>query len=268
MDIRKRIHLKILKKKKDIVIQMILRLPISFYRRRIEKNILWKKKKKKKRKNNTCGNYDNNSERKNPNYQKNNEVNNSSDCALSNDEYSTLETESDDKQFNFSDYSNNYYKCENDYCWYDANIINYSMTNYPCSMHKIEWKNKYGVIENKWISLYDYDIEVPVEPHSVLIRNESGDNTLFRSVIFNDLGEKSYNNPYYFMKTSIEPGNSTSEESKENSCTQPLENNNVDNAYLHKNYFGNISCSTNKDCSRYGSLYCDGGYCSTKYIQL
>lgn len=204
-------------------------------------------------KTNVCGGNRSNksSEKDNPNYKRYKEANETSDCALGEDEYSTLVTESTDKQFSFSDY----YKCENDYCWYDANIINYSMTNYPCSMHKIEWKSQYGTVENRWISLHDYDIEVPVKPHSVLLTNE--------------LGDTNSSNPYYFWKTSMDPGYSVlDEESIQDSCRQPLKNNNVKNAYLNKNYFGNISCSTNKDCSKYGSLYCDGGYCSTKYIQL
>lgn len=207
-------------------------------------------------KTNICGdNKDNNdystSKRNNPNFKRNEEVNQTSDCSLSEDEYSTLTTESTDKKYLFSDY----HKCENNYCWYDANIINYSMTNYPCSMHKIEWKNQYGLVENKWISLYDYDIEVPVKPHSVYFKNE--------------IGNTSSNNPYYSWKTSMESGYSVlGKESIQDSCTQPLNNNSVENAYLNQNYFGNISCSNNKDCSKYGSLYCDGGYCSTKYIQL
>ena len=65
-------------------------------------------------------------------------LNNQSSCAMSDDEYSSLETESADKTFAYSDY----YMVQGDQCWYDVNIINYSMTNYPCSMHKIEWKNQ------------------------------------------------------------------------------------------------------------------------------
>lgn len=255
--IGKKIRIKLVKFEKEYIPQYIQEEDGDCYSNDSEdSSILFvenNEEEQRKEKSNPCkDNRDNkSSEKDNSESRRYTKDNDTSVCALSEDEYSTLATESGDESFSFSDY----YKCENDYCWYDANIINYSMTNYPCSMHKIEWKNEYGIVENKWISLHDYEIEVPVKPHSVLLTNEIGDN--------------SSTNPYYFWKTSMESGYSVlDEESPQDSCTQPLRNNNVQNAYLNKNYFGNISCSTNQECSKYGSLYCDGGYCSTKYIQL
>jgi len=175
-------------------------------------------------------------------------LNSQSSCYLSQDQYNTLETDSVDKKFSFSDY----YMIQGDQCWYDVNIINYSMTNFPCSMHKIEWKNQYGTVETKWISLHDFEIHVPIKSHSIYFKNEIGDITS--------------DNPYYFWRTEMDT--SSEEENTTNNCATPILNNLTQNAYLNKNYFGNISCSKNQDCHKYGSLYCDGGFCSTKYIQL
>lgn len=192
-----------------------------------------------------------------PNYQNNqredydrstvDDLSKDSSCHLSKDKYKTLETDSSDKTFLYS----NYYLIQGDQCWYDVNIINYSMTNYPCSMHKVEWKNQYGVVESKWVSLHDYEIQVPIKSRSVYFKNEIGNITS--------------KNPYYFLKTEIDNANP---DSTQNNCDTPILNNQTQNAYLKKNYFGNISCSSNQDCYKYGSLYCDGGLCSTKYIQL
>lgn len=169
------------------------------------------------------------------------DLNKSSSCYVSSNDYSSLETESPDKTFAFSDY----FKCENNECWYDVNIINYSFTNYPCSMHKISWKNELDVIEYKWINLFDYQIEVPVEPHNMYFKNE--------------IQNKNYGGSYYFWKTNIEDGTSIlDEENQSDSCSEPLK----------KKYYGQISCSKNEDCHKYGTLYCNGGTCETKYIQL
>lgn len=176
-------------------------------------------------------------------------LNNQSSCAIGADEYSSLETESDDKTFAFSDY----YLVQGEQCWYDVNIINYSMTDYPCSMHKIQWKNQQDVVESKWVSLHDFDIEVPIEPHNIYFKNEIGNSS-------------GTDNPYYFWRTELEV--SDEEDTLQGNCATPVTNNLSQNAYLNKNYFGNISCSNNQDCHKYGSLYCDGGYCSTKYIHL
>lgn len=175
-------------------------------------------------------------------------LNKQSSCYLSQDQYSSLETDSSDKRFSFSDY----YKIQGNQSWYDANIINYTMTNYPCSMHKLEWKNQQGTIETKWLSLHDFEIEVPIKPHNIYFKNEIGNITS--------------NNPYYFWRTEMDI--SDEESNAQNNCASPISNNLTQNAYLNKNYFGNISCSNNQECHKYGSLYCDGGFCSTKYIQL
>lgn len=168
-------------------------------------------------------------------------LNKGSSCYLSEDEYGSLETETQDKKYSYSDY----FKCLNNECWYDVNIINYSLTMLPCSMHKIEWKNELGVVEFKWVNLYDYQIEVPVEPHSIYFKNE--------------IGDKISHNPYYFWKAEIEDGYSViNNKNPKNLCSKPLT----------KKYYGQIGCSKSQDCHKYGSLYCNNGICETKYIQI
>lgn len=104
---------------------------------------------------------------------------------------------------------NTYYRLADDKkgYWYDANIINYNMVFYPCSLHKIEWKNRFNIIEKKWINLYDSKIEVPI--------------------IYKDISSCNY-----------------------------------------KSYTNNISCSSNEDCKKYGSLFCNGGFCNTQFYNI
>lgn len=147
-----------------------------------------------------------------------------------------------------------YFNCNTKSCWYNATIINYIYKN-PVSLHKIAWYNRYHNLETKWIDLYQYDIHSPIEPYDKLF-----------SQMINDNENKYTNSQYYYKKTELDSGLSST-------YTQEQEENNLDCVDKCKippkiNYFGNIDCSKNEDCHKYGSYFCKYGKCDINYINI
>ena len=160
-----------------------------------------------------------------------------------------------------------YFKCSNNKCWYDATVVNYVYKR-PFSLHKISWYNKNYQIESKWVNLYDYNINVPIEPYDKSFSQMIGDSK-----------NKYTNNSKYYLKTAIEQspimGNP---DQKKNNLETLFPESELDESELtclndcrtppKIEYYGKIDCSKNEDCYKYGSYYCQDGKCETGYLNM
>lgn len=116
--------------------------------------------------------------------------------------------------------------------WYEANIINYNMDYYPCSLHKIQWRNIYESIETRWINLYNYNIEVPIQPKHILTKN---------GLMLDDTSTEDEKKSFY--------------EQIQFNC----------NYEKPKKV---IVCSSNEDCKKYGMTSCYGGFCDSSFYNI
>ncbi len=153
--------------------------------------------------------------------------------------------------------------CDKNNCWYNATIVNYVYKK-PFSLHKISWYNENYELENKWINLSQYNIQVPIEPYYKAFSQMIGDD----QNIYTD-------NTKYLFKTELRD-----EQARQNLIkNQPIKDSvsNLFNFEKCKNncltppkipYFGDISCSKNEDCHKYGSYFCTDGRCQTGYLNF
>lgn len=158
------------------------------------------------------------------------------------------------------DYSSS---CDKNNCWYNATIVNYVYKK-PFSLHKISWYNNNYELESKWINLNQYNIQVPIEPYYKAFSQMIGDN------------ENIYtNNSKYLFKTELRD-----EQAMKNLIKDKPVKDSLMNLFNFEKcskscltppkipYFGEISCSKNEDCHKYGSYFCSDGKCQTGYLNF